>query len=152
MDLVLIENLLRLLEQSSVNEMEVTENGMRVRIAKTPRPAAATPQHPRSDSPEDSAAAQIAEILALPQEVVANDHTVVAGLIGTFYRAPSPDAAPFVQEGDHVEDGQTLGLVEAMKTFNPIEADCAGRLKSILVADGISVSAGMPLFIIEKAH
>lgn len=152
MDLVLIENLLRLLEKSTVNELDVTEDGVRIRMTKLARPASVQPSAsgPRAETPEETAEAQIAELLALPHEHPSREHTVVAGLIGTFYRASSPDVPPFAIEGENIEDGQTLGLIEAMKTFNPVEADCKGRLKTILVADATPVSAGMPLFIIEK--
>ena len=71
--------------------------------------------------------------------------TIVAGLTGTFYRAPSPDAPLFVEIGDRVEEGQTIGLLEAMKMLNPIEADRAGRVIQILADDGALVTRGAPL-------
>lgn len=148
MDLILIEKLMRLLENSALEELDVTQDGVHIRLAKSVRGAG--PAGGRAETPEMSAEAQIAEVLALPHENAGREHRVVAGLIGTFYRASAPDAAVFVEEGDRVEDGQTLGLLEAMKTFNPVEADCAGRITAILVADGASVEAGTPLFLIEK--
>lgn len=145
MDLDLIEKLLRLLEQSSINELEVSENGVRIRVAKTPRAAA-----PVTDpSPVVSASAPVA--ITPPTTVSGSEHIIVAGLVGTFYRAPAPGADPYIREGEMVEEGQTLALVEAMKMLNPVEADCAGRVKQILVDDATPVVAGAPLIVIEKA-
>jgi acetyl-CoA carboxylase biotin carboxyl carrier protein len=76
---------------------------------------------------------------------------VVAPLVGTFYRASGPDAAPFVSEGDLVEAGQQVGIVEAMKIMNAVQADQAGRVAKILVADGDMVEYGQPLMILESA-
>lgn len=149
MDLKLIEKLLRLLEQSSVNELEVSENGTRIRIAKTP----AAPAPAVESTAGLPSLAPTSAIPAAARPVVAADreHMIVAALLGTFYRASAPGSDPYVKEGDIVEEGQTLALVEAMKMLNPVEADCAGRVKQILVADATPVVAGAPLIVIEKA-
>jgi acetyl-CoA carboxylase biotin carboxyl carrier protein len=75
--------------------------------------------------------------------------TVRAPLVGTFYRAPQPDAAPFVTPGDQVEEGQTLGIVEAMKLMNPVAADRAGRVVEVLADNGQPVEYDQPLVVLE---
>jgi acetyl-CoA carboxylase biotin carboxyl carrier protein len=78
-------------------------------------------------------------------------HAVVAPLVGSFYRSPEPDAAPFVTEGDLVEAGQQVAIVEAMKIMNSVQADQAGRVAKILAADGEMVEYGQQLMILEPA-
>ena len=151
MDLDLIEKLLRLLEQSSVNELEVSENGVRIRVAKTPRPAAPAPTPASQSTITASSGGAPPAAASASTKAEDNEHVIVAGLVGTFYRAPAPGAAPYITEGEMIEEGQTLALVEAMKMLNPVEADCAGRVKQILVDDAMPVVAGAPLIIIEKA-
>jgi acetyl-CoA carboxylase biotin carboxyl carrier protein len=145
MDLDLIERLMRLLEKSSVNELELTENGTRIRLSKTvaaPRPSAS--------SAASSSAGTHADATASASAAGPKEHVIIAGLPGTFYRSPLPGEAPFVEVGALVEDGRKLAIIEAMKMMNPVEADCAGRVTAIHVADGASVTAGMPLMTIEK--
>ena len=152
MDLATIERLMQMLENSTHNELEVSENGMRIRLAKTAgRTAGAPPSPPRPrDTPEAMAAAEIAALMALPDIAETDEAVIVAGLSGTFYRAPAPGAEPFAQEGDLIEEGQTLALVEAMKMLNPVEATRNGRIVSILVADGEPVTPGMPLILLAR--
>jgi acetyl-CoA carboxylase biotin carboxyl carrier protein len=80
----------------------------------------------------------------------AEGHVITAPMIGTFYASSSPGAAPFVREGDAVEVGQTIGIIEAMKIMNEIEAEVAGRVKRILARDGQGVEYGQPLLVIEE--
>lgn len=141
MDLDLIERLMRLLEKSSVNELELTENGTRIRLSKT----VAAPQPRAASAASSSAGPDASASAAGPKE-----HVIVAGLPGTFYRSPLPGEAPFVEIGALVEDGRKLAIIEAMKMMNPVEADCAGRVTAIHVEDGAPVTAGMPLMTIEK--
>lgn len=150
MDIARIESLIRLLENSSVNELELMENGTRMRIAKSAtrtQPSPAESQvirtFPTSEKTAQGAPAE--------SRVESRDHIVIAGLSGTFYRAPMPGETPFVEVGDMIEDGRKLGIVEAMKMMNPVEADCAGRITAIHLADGAPVTAGMPLFSIDRA-
>jgi len=146
MDLDLIERLMRLLENSSVNELELTENGTRIRLSKT----VAVPQ-PGAASAASSSAGARANATASAAAAGPKEHVIVAGLPGTFYRSPLPGEAPFVELGALVEDGRKIAIVEAMKMMNPVEADCAGRITAIHVEDGAPVTAGMPLMTIEKA-
>ncbi|MBB5533679.1 acetyl-CoA carboxylase biotin carboxyl carrier protein [Rhizobium giardinii] len=145
MDLDLIERLMRLLENSSVNELELTENGTRIRLSKT----VAAPPPNRSSAVASSAGART-EATASAAAAGSKEHVIVAGLPGTFYRSPLPGEPAFVEVGALVEDGRKLAIIEAMKMMNPVEADCSGRITAIHVADGGAVTAGMPLMTIEK--
>jgi len=154
MDLILIGKLMEMLENSALGELEVTEDGVRIRLSKTPRAEARTASTTSShtETPEAMAAAEIAELMALP---FADDSpleiAIPAGLPGTFYRSPAPGAAPYVSEGDLVEEGQILALIEAMKMLNPVEAPQSGRITAILIADATPVAAGTPLIVIDAA-
>jgi acetyl-CoA carboxylase biotin carboxyl carrier protein len=141
MDLALIEKLMRLLETSDLQELDVNEAGMRIRLAKKRSgsavhdadPVVATPQ-PSSDVPVEQP----------------SSHRIIAGMAGTFYRSPSPGAPPFATEGMEVRDGQQLAIIEAMKMLNPVEADINGVIVRILLKDGDSVSPGTALFEVER--
>lgn len=148
MDLATIAKLMEMLQDSSLNELEISENGMRIRLSKTAGRAgggSVIPANVRSETPEAMAAAEIASLLALPEVEDSVEKVVVAGLPGTFYRAPAPGAEPYAKEGDIIKEGQTLALIEAMKMLNPVEAPLAGRIGHILVEDGQPVTAGTPL-------
>lgn len=138
MDLDLIEKLMRMLEQSGLQEIDVNDGGTRIRLAKK-----RTLGLDRLDGDLQP------EIAAPPEPVPQGPHRILSGMTGTFYRASAPGVAPYVTEGSKVEDGQRLALIEAMKTFNPVECDVAGIVLRILVEDGQSVSSGTPLFEIE---
>ncbi len=152
MDLSTIERLMQMLENSTLNELEVSENGMRIRLAKTAGRNGGTPAAvpTRRDTPEAMAAAEIAALMALPDIPEIDEAVIVAGLSGTFYRAPAPGAEPYAQEGDLIEEGQTVALVEAMKMLNPVEAPRGGRIVSIMVADGEPVTPGTPLILLAS--
>lgn len=138
MDLALIENLMRMLEQSSLQELDVNDGTTRIRIAKK-----------RTLGLDDAADQDATDVAAPAEPVEQGPHRILSGMTGTFYRASAPGVAPYVIEGSKVEDGQRIALIEAMKTFNPVECDVAGTVLRILVEDGQSVSVGMPLFEIE---
>lgn len=135
MDLVLIENLMRMLEQSSLQELDVNDGGTRIRLAKR-----------RTLGLDAIDAGAITESVAEETPAEEGPHRILCGMTGTFYRSSAPGVAPYVTEGARVEDGQRLGLIEAMKTFNPVECDVAGTVLRILVEDGQPVSPGMALF------
>ena len=161
MDLRKLKKLIDLVQESGIGEIEITEGEERVRIARgghvsvTPAapvhaPGAATPPAasaalPAAPSPAPGAAAGPA-----PAEPSAGEagHAVKSPMVGTFYRAPSPEAKPFVTIGETVKEGQTLCVIEAMKLMNEIEADAAGVVKAILVENGQPVEYGQALFII----
>lgn len=138
MDLDLIERLMRMLEQSGLQELDVNDGDTRIRLAKK-----------RTLGLDSFDPAPESDTAAPPEPVPQGPHRILSGMTGTFYRASAPGVAPYVTEGSKVEDGQRLGLIEAMKTFDPVECDVAGTVLRILVEDGQSVSPGMPLFEID---
>jgi acetyl-CoA carboxylase biotin carboxyl carrier protein len=140
MDLALIEKLMRLLEASDLQELDVNEGGMRIRLAKK-RSGGVVPEG------EPLVATTQAPVDAPQAKLVA--HRIIAGMAGTFYRSPSPGAPPFVTEGMEIRDGQQLAIIEAMKMLNPVEADMDGVIARILLNDGDSVSPGTALFEVE---
>ena len=133
MDFDLIERLIGLVEQSRVTELVYTEGGTRVRVA-------------RADGEREVGGSAVRAPTSSPAEPRPDTFVITAGMPGTFYRSPAPGQAPFVSEGDEVDDGRTLAIVEAMKMLNPVEADRAGRIARILVENGASVGVGTPLF------
>lgn len=148
MDLRKLKKLIDLVEESGIAEIEVTEGEEKVRITRTiaaaapvyaaPAPAAAAPVAAPAAAP--AAAAPAARDLSNAQK---------SPMVGTFYRAPGPNAAAFVEVGQQVKVGDTLCIIEAMKLMNEIEAEKSGVVKEILVENGTPVEYGEPLFIIE---
>lgn len=138
MDLALIEKLMRLLEKSDLQELDVNEGGMRIRLAKKRRAGEAEVIGSDEGAPVPAA-----------EPTEKQPHRISAGMAGAFYRSPAPGAPPFVTEGTEVRDGQQLAIIEAMKTFNPVEADIDGVVTRILLPDGASVSPGVAMFEIE---
>ncbi len=108
---------------------------------------AANPEAPAAPAPEPAPKAEE----AAPADDCPNCVEIKAPIVGTFYRRPAPDAEPYVKEGDRVEKGQVLCIIEAMKLFNEIESEVSGVVRKILVEDGEPVEYGQPLFLIEPA-
>ena len=151
MDLRKLKTLIDLVAESGISELEVTEENDKVRIVNKVQTVAvaapvAAPVVAAAPAPAAPAAA-VAEPAAKPEPVVEGT-TVTSPMVGTFYRAPNPGAEPFVKVGDHVEAGQTLGIIEAMKLLNEIEAETSGTIKEICVENAQPVEFGQPLFII----
>lgn len=147
MDLRKLKKLIDLVEESGISELELTEDGEKVRISRNFTMAAPAQHY----APANYAAPQVAAPAAAPAEVapaVEEGHAVKSPMVGTFYRSPSPDAKAFVEVGDTVAIGDTLCIIEAMKLLNEIEADKAGVVKKILVDNGQAIEYGEPLFII----
>lgn len=151
MDLRKLKKLIDLVEESGIAEIEVTEGEEKVRITRTtaaaapvyaaPAPAAAAPvAAPAAPAAAAPAAAPASRDLSNAQK---------SPMVGTFYRAPGPNAAAFVEVGKQVKAGDTLCIIEAMKLMNEIEAEKSGVVKEILVENGTPVEYGEPLFIIE---
>jgi oxaloacetate decarboxylase alpha subunit len=138
-----IRELLKLLKESDVTEFSLESAGMKLTIRKGSHPGSAGEAPARLESPPPVAAAPP----AAPQEEL---YTVKAPMVGTFYRAPAPDAPPYVQVGDRVEKGQVLCIIEAMKLMNEIEAEVAGEIVDILVENAQPVEYGQPLFLIRE--
>jgi acetyl-CoA carboxylase biotin carboxyl carrier protein len=147
MDLRKLKTLIDLVETSGIAELEIQEGEERVRITRA-NAAAPAPMlfHTAPPAPVALAAPPAAPEVAAPP--VEEAHPVKSPMVGTFYRAASPGAAPFVEVGDTVAQGDTLCIVEAMKLMNEIEADASGTIKAILVENGQPVEFGQPLFLI----
>ena len=148
MDLRKLKKLIDLVQESGISELEVTEGEEKVRIAK--QLIAAPVAHHVVAAPAPVAAAPVAAPAAAAPSAPAlpEGHVVKSPMVGTFYRASSPDAKAFAEVGDSVKQGQTLCIVEAMKLLNEIESDASGVIKAILVENGQPVEFGEPLFII----
>ncbi|MEN5159943.1 acetyl-CoA carboxylase biotin carboxyl carrier protein [Achromobacter spanius] len=150
MDLRKLKTLIDLVAESGIAELEITEGEGKVRIVKfsqTLQPVAYhQPEAGVAAAPVAAAAPAAAP--AAPAAPVIQGHVVKAPMVGTFYRSPNPGAAPFVDVGATVKEGDPLCIIEAMKLLNEIEADKAGVIKEILVENGEPVEYGQPLFVI----
>jgi len=145
MDIRKVKKLIELLEESGIAEIEIHEGEESVRISRNP---AVIPGAPVAiAAPAPVAAAPVAD--AAPVEEKIEGHVLNSPMVGSFYRAPSPGAASFVDVGSKVSVGDTLCIIEAMKLLNQIEADKGGTIKAILVENGQPVEYNQPLFIIE---
>ena len=154
MDLRKLKTLIDLVSESNVSELEITEAEGKVRIVKSaPMSAAAPVTYSMAPAPVAPAvvpaveAAPAPAAAAVPAEPVG--HTVKSPMVGTFYRASSPGAKPFVEIGDTIKEGETICIVEAMKILNEIRADKSGTVTKILVDNGQAVEYGQPLYVIE---
>jgi acetyl-CoA carboxylase biotin carboxyl carrier protein len=150
MDLRKLKTLIDLVSDSNVSELEITEAEGKVRIVKSMGVAA--PVVMQQAAPVAMVAAPLpaavpSDVPAAP--VVSAGHAVKSPMVGTFYRSSSPGAAPFIQIGSVVKEGDTLCIIEAMKILNEIESDKAGTVTQILCENGQAVEYGQPLFIVE---
>src|SRR5947207_2026603 len=146
--LVELRQLIRLVQRTGIGELEVTAGGRTVRIAA---PAAATPitQAGGSALAPAPAAPGPASLAVAPAAVAETALAITSPMVGSFYRAPAPDADPYVEVGDMVEVGQTVCIVEAMKLMNEIESEVRGRVVEILVENAQPVEFGQSLFHVE---
>jgi len=165
MDLRKIKKLIDLLEESNLAEIEIKEGEESVRLSRVPTggvtyaapvaaaapaPAPATPAPAAAGHGEQGRAGGIsAEAVGKSTKDVPDGHMVRSPMVGTFYSAPSPDKPPFVKVGQQVKAGDTLGIIEAMKMFNPIEAEVSGTVRAILVENGQPVEFDEPMFVIS---
>jgi acetyl-CoA carboxylase biotin carboxyl carrier protein len=151
MDLRKLKTLIDLVSESNVSELEITEAEGKVRIVKGG--GAVVQQFVTAPMQAPMAAAQAAPAAAAPvaelPAPVQTGHVVKSPMVGTFYRAASPGAKPFVEVGAQVKEGDTICIIEAMKILNEIEADKSGTVTRILGENGQAVEYGQPLFVIE---
>jgi acetyl-CoA carboxylase biotin carboxyl carrier protein len=139
-----IEKLVKILENSTVSEIEVTDLfGRKVRISKSSNSTKSTTQ---SNSPPN---VQKSNVVAEKREERGNLVAIKSPIVGTFYRSPSPDAPPYIDVGDTVKPGQVVCIVEAMKLMNEIESDVAGKVTKILVKEEDPVEYNQELFLVE---
>ncbi len=148
-----IEELIRLVEESQINELEISEGRKKIRISKgypalpavispaaqlAPINLAAQPiENTQGEAPTDSAA------------LASNLKQITSPMVGTFYRAPAPGSEPFVEEGQQIAVGQTVCIVEAMKLMNEIGSDIHGVVRKVLIENAQPVEYGQPLFLVE---
>jgi acetyl-CoA carboxylase biotin carboxyl carrier protein len=151
MDIRKVKKLIELLEESGIAEIEITEGEESVRISRYPvtGPAALQAAMPIMAAAPAAAAPAAAVAPAAAIEAPSAGHRITAPMVGTYYGAPAPGAKSFVELGSHVEVGDTLCIIEAMKMMNQIEAETSGTVVSILAENGEPVEYGQPLFIIE---
>jgi acetyl-CoA carboxylase biotin carboxyl carrier protein len=158
MDLRKIKALIDLLEKSNLAELEIKEGEESVRLARHSRVAAvAAPapvahvEHARPAAPvaTPALAATASEAQGKAGKDMPDGHMIRSPMVGTYYASANPDAAPFVKIGQTVKAGETLGIIEAMKMFNPIEADVSGTVRAILVESGQPIEFDEPMFVIS---
>ena len=140
-----IDQVVELAVRHNLAELEVEAAGTRIRIVREHAPGAAAARG------EAAPATAVPLHQPVPDNIESTAHllTVEAPMVGTFYRAPKPDAPPFVAEGDVVKEGQVICIVEAMKLMNEIESKVAGRIAKVVVENGQPVEFGQPLFLVE---
>jgi len=150
MDLRKLKKLIDLVQESGIAELEITEGEERVKIVRGGQVEVSPAGGPAPAAALAVTAPPAAQAAPAPGSPPAPEgHVVKSPMVGTFYRAPSPDAAPFVEVGDAVKAGQTICIIEAMKLMNEIEADQDGVIKAILVDNGQPVEYGEPLIVFE---
>lgn len=163
MDLSELTKIIKLVEESGISELELEEEGVRIRIKKEPEviqvstvdqqaiaaSQTATVQTVMPGAPAQSTAPVPLPEVPVPEEV--NGETIKAPMVGTFYRSPSPDAAAFVQIGTLVDEETVVCILEAMKVMNEIKAGTSGKVGEILVENTQPVEFGQPLFKIVPA-
>jgi len=151
MDLRKLKTLIDLVSESNVSELEITEAEGKVRIVKgggaVVQQLVAAPVVSAAPVAAAPAAAAAPAVAAAP--AAAAGHVVKSPMVGTFYRASSPGAKPFVEVGSQIKEGETICIIEAMKILNEIEADKSGTVTRILGENGQAVEYGQPLFVIE---
>lgn len=157
-DLNYLKKLIKLLDSSNLAELEIEEQGSKIRLSK-PRPKITGMMAPSnmqmmpmtSSSSEDTSISVEKKTDAKAVETKSeNSYEVRSPMVGTFYRAPSPDADAYVQVGSNVGEGSVLCIIEAMKLMNEIESEVTGKIVKILVENGQPVEYNQPLFLIEK--
>jgi acetyl-CoA carboxylase biotin carboxyl carrier protein len=153
MDIRKVKKLIELLDESGIAEIEITEGEESVRISRYAPGAAVAAAPVAMAAPAPAALAAAPAAAATPAEAAEPEEDgfeVTAPMVGTFYAASSPGAAPYVQVGDRVNEGDTLCIIEAMKMMNQIEADVSGVVKSIRLQNGEPVEFGQTLIVIDQ--
>ena len=151
MDMKQIKALLQEFDASSLSKLKITQEAFSIELEKNIGAVAA----PVMAAPVAVAAARVASAAPTPAEAapaapVLTGDMIVSPMVGTYYSAPSPDSAPFVKVGDRVKKGQVIGIIEAMKIMNELEAEFDCEILSILVSDAQAVEYDMPLFAVKK--
>jgi acetyl-CoA carboxylase biotin carboxyl carrier protein len=147
MDIRKVKKLIELLEESGIDEIEISEGEESIRISRSSKtiPTYAMPMPAPMAAPAPVAAPAVAPVAAVEVEPEISGHAVKSPMVGTFYRSPSPTSPSFIEVGQTVKAGDTICIVEAMKMMNQIEADCDGTVVEVLVANGQAIESGTPL-------
>lgn len=150
-DTGLIRELATILQDADLGELEVEHEGLRIRVSKPAAPvqAAAYAPPPQAYAPAPAPAPVADSAPSAEPAAAVPDNAVTSPMVGTVYLSPEPGAKAFVSVGDKVKAGDTVMLVEAMKTFNPVTAPAAGTVRQILVSDAQPVEYGEPLIVID---
>jgi|WetSurMetagenome_2_1015567.scaffolds.fasta_scaffold239275_2 acetyl-CoA carboxylase biotin carboxyl carrier protein len=163
MDLSYVKKLIKLLADSDVDEIEIEEEGKKIRLVKhVQAPATLMQSTPALQMPVYASPAQLAAapapVYAAPADAPPATqtsqkklHEIKSPIVGTFYKAPAPDAAPFVEIGSTIQPGTVLCIVEAMKLMNEIESDVSGKIVQVMPQNGQAVEYGQVLFLVELA-
>ena len=151
MDIRKIKKLIELVEESGIAELEISEGEESVRISRnfSGQVTTAMPQMMMQPAMAPASAPAAAAVAPTADAATPSGHLMRSPMVGSFYRSSSPEAKPFVEVGQHVNVGDTLCIVEAMKMMNQIEADKSGTVKAILVESGQPVEFDEPLVVIE---
>lgn len=162
MEISYIKKIIKLLDESGVDEIEIEEEGKKVRISKAHHNSSAPPAYfPQfisqpQGAPQFAGAPKadpltMAEPISSPKPEERKLHEVRSPIVGTFYRSPAPNADPYVQVGTVIQQGSVLCIIEAMKLMNEIESEVGGKVVQVLVENGKPVEYNQPLFLIEPA-
>ena len=155
MDLRKVKKLIELLEESELTEMEITEGESTIRLSRGSNAVSAPQQYLPPMVGNFEAQSSVKPSVAEPAGSHIDAHSAPSGnaitspMVGTFYDAPSPDTAPYIEIGSAVKQGDVLCIIEAMKTFNQLEAEVSGTVKAIYKSSGDPVEFGEPLFLID---
>ena len=148
------EQVIRLVEavsKSGLTDFDYEEGNLKLHMGKKGPKAVKVTEIPMVESHETAAVREIVNVEAGPEEKTSDHEAVIASpIVGVFYTSPGPDSEPFVKVGDRIQEGQTIGIVEAMKLMNEIESDVSGVVTEVLAADGEGVEYGQPLIRGEK--
>jgi acetyl-CoA carboxylase biotin carboxyl carrier protein len=147
MDIRKVKKLMELLEESGMSEIEIKEGEESVKISRYGNSPAPSHSFVQQQAPASLPPMAAAPVIADQPSTIGQSLT--SPMVGTYYSAPSPTAKPFITIGQHVKQGDTIGIVEAMKIMNQIEAEKSGIVLQILVKDGEAVEFGQPLIIVE---
>jgi acetyl-CoA carboxylase biotin carboxyl carrier protein len=166
-DLAFIESLIRALDESSLDSLELERGGTRVRLSKSPSSASGAPQNLGQAAPGPSVASQFGAVespssapvqnlsaVPAPEEVVDESQgliEVTSPMVGTFYASPAPDADPYVEVGQRIGEGTVLCIIEAMKLMNELESEVTGTVAKIMAENAQPVEYGQVLFLIDPA-
>jgi len=156
MDISYIKKIIKLVENSSIDELELEEEGSKIKVARNRNSgvlvqttSAIPPETKHASSSYNPRQEEKPVVASVPQD--SQYHEVRSPIVGTFYRAPAPDAEPYIEIGQTVRVGSVLCIVEAMKLMNEIESDCNGKVVKIIAENGKPVEYNQVLFMIEKA-